>query len=64
MPALLDQPLAEQHRVCYRWRQRDHACRAERTLLNDGKDVTGSRPGGTSNTDLGMRVRLASLKSP
>jgi hypothetical protein len=30
----------------------------------DGEDVTGSRAGGTSNSDLGLRLRLATLKSP
>jgi hypothetical protein len=46
------------------WRRRDHLSGAPRTSFTDGEDVTGSRRGGTSNGDLGLRVRLAWLKSP
>lgn len=50
--------------VHHRCRQRDHARGAARTSFSDVEDVTGSRLGGTSNGDLGLRVRLAWLKSP
>jgi hypothetical protein len=50
--------------VHHRCRQRDHTRRAPRISFSDGDDVTTSRPGGTSNSDPGLRVRLPLLKSP
>jgi hypothetical protein len=50
--------------VHHQWRHRDHTRTAPRTSLTGGENVTGSRPGWTSNGDLGLRVRLAWLKSP
>jgi hypothetical protein len=42
----------------------DHASSAPRTPSTGGEDVNASHRGATSNSDLGLRVRLASLKSP
>ena len=64
MPARLVQPPAGLQCVCQHCRQRERARGAARTSITDGQDVTGSRFAGTSNTDFGMRVRLARLKSP
>jgi len=64
MPALLVAPPAGQHRVCHRWRQRDHARGAARTSFTDAQDVITSCPGSTLNTNIGMRVRLARPQSP
>jgi hypothetical protein len=64
MPALLVQLPAGHHRAYDRWRRRDRARRAHRTSFTDGECVTGSRAGRTSNSDLGLRLRLATLKSP
>jgi hypothetical protein len=50
--------------VHHRCRRRDHASGAARTSLSDGEDVTGSRSGGTSNSDPELSVRLPGLKSP
>jgi hypothetical protein len=50
--------------VYHRWRYRDHASSAPRTSFADGEDVNGGRHGAASNSDLGLRVRLAWLKSP
>jgi hypothetical protein len=55
---------AEPPCVYHRWRHRDHASGVPRTSFTDGEDVTGSRRGQTPHTDLGLRVRLDSLKSP
>jgi hypothetical protein len=55
---------AEPPCVYHRCRHRDHTSGAPRTSLTDGEDVAGSRRGGTSNSDLGLRVRRASIKSP
>jgi hypothetical protein len=63
MPALLVQVPAGQHRVYDRWRRRNHARGAQRTSFTDREHVTGSA-GATSNTNLGMRVPLATLNSP
>jgi hypothetical protein len=41
-----------------------HASIAPRTPSTDGEDVNGSHHGATSNSDLGLRLRLARLKSP
>ena len=50
--------------VHHHWRHCDRARAAPRTSLTGVEDVTGSRAGGTSNRDLGPRVRQAWLKSP
>jgi len=50
--------------VYHRWWHRDHASSAPRTSSTDVEDIDGSHRGGTSNGDLGLRVRLARLKSP
>ena len=50
--------------VYHRWWHRDHASSAPRTSFTDVEDIDASRHGATSNSDLGPRVRLASLKSP
>jgi hypothetical protein len=57
---LPDEPPCAYHRCWHR----DHASSAPRTSFTDVEDIDGSRHGATSNSDLGPRVRLASLKSP
>lgn len=52
------------HCVYRHGRRRDHASGTSRKSFTDGEDVTGSHPGGMSSSDLGLRVRLAWLKSP
>jgi hypothetical protein len=50
--------------VYHRTWHRDHASSAPRTSLADGEGVNCSRLGAMSNSDLGLRVLLALLKSP
>ena len=64
MTAPLVRQLAGQHRVDRRWMHRDHARGAARASFTEGDDITGSRLGGASITDFGMRVRQDRPKSP
>jgi hypothetical protein len=64
VPALRAAPPAGQHRVCHRWMHSDQVRGTSRTTCTYAEDVTSCCPGGSLNTDIGMRVRRDRPKSP